>query len=120
MRCTNFAFQLLLRVSSGACVLWVKAYPFVCPTCAFLDFFLKNSQAEVRSDMILWALLLPHRIQFHRINRKIAHVAKDGPSLAAALSASSGSGPLPNEAAVLLAVSEARDAACPLEVGKTT
>ena len=70
--------------------------------------------------MILWALLLPHRIQFHRINRKIAHVAKDGPSLAAALSASSGSGPLPNEAAVLLAVSDARGAACPLEVGRTT
>ena len=78
----------------------------------------ENSQPEVRPGLISCALL-PCRIQFNRINRIIAHVAKDSPSLAIALSASSGSCPLPNEAAVLLAVADARDTACPLEVGRT-
>ena len=59
------------------------------------------------------------RVGTNSINRIVTREAKDGLALATALSASSGSGPLPNEAAVLLAVADARDAACPVEVGRT-
>lgn len=50
------------------------------------------------------------------ITQLMANVAKDGPSLAAAMSAASSGGPQSYESAVLQAVLDATDLSCPIEV----
>ena len=55
-----------------------------------------------------------------RIHNLAVHVAKDGPSLAAAFSAASVRAPPSYEAVVLTSVLEAAESSCPVEVGWAT